>query len=177
MLGGLIVIEYGQGLICGTFGIFFSTTGFSIVKPEGGVDLGALLMFLASLTLAGYSAARHAVLLAKGQSMCDRYADIKRRLEIAGVDYAAYHDILYKKVRLPSNTRLYEYKLSAMERCMMDMKLNEFPVCVQHGDLTIKMAAHHESAVSVLVRKIEDKLLISPIKHCIILAGEDLYSI
>ena len=102
--------------------------------------------------------------------------DVKRRLEHLGVDYAAYHDILYKKVRLPSNTKLYEYKLNAMEKCLMDMKLNEFPVCIQNAGQSVKLPAHHDNSLAMLLKRIEDKMSISHIKHCIIHAGEDLYS-
>lgn len=102
--------------------------------------------------------------------------DVKRRLDNTGLHYAPYYDIFYKNVRLPGNTKLLEYNLAASEHCSMELKMNDFPVCIRSGTNTFKLMVHKEATVANLLRKIEDKIGCSPIKFGILHSGEDLYN-
>ena len=103
----------------------------------------------------------------------DTIHDVKLKLEKAGVPEARYCDVLYKKVKLPTNSKLMDYKLQG--RTQMELKMGEFPVQVMWATNTVKLTAQSEQPISDLLARIETKTGASPIKAAITFAGRNLY--
>ena len=105
----------------------------------------------------------------------DTIHDVKLKLEKAGVPEARYCDVLYKKVKLPTNSKLMDYKLQ--DRTQMELKMGEFPVQVMWATNTVKLTAQSEQPISDLLARIETKTGVSPIKAAITFAGRNLHGI
>ena len=105
----------------------------------------------------------------------DTVHDVKLKLEKIGVPEARYCDVLYKKVKLPTNSKLIDYKLH--DRTQMELKMGEFPVQVMWATKTVKLTAQSEQPISDLLTRIETKTGASPIKAAITFAGRNLYDI
>ncbi len=103
----------------------------------------------------------------------DSIHDLKLHLERVGVPEAKYCDVLYKKVKLPSNSKLMDYKL--VNRTHMELKMGEFPVEVISATNTVKLTAQSEAPMSELLASIEAKTGASPIKAAITFGGRNLY--
>ena len=105
----------------------------------------------------------------------DSIQDVKIKLEKIGVPEARYCDVLYKKVKLPPNSKLMDYKLQ--NRTQMELKMGEFPIQVMWATKTAKLTAQSQQPISDLLGKIETKTGVSPIKAAITFAGRNLYDI
>ncbi len=105
----------------------------------------------------------------------DTIHDLKLKLERARVPEARYCDVLYKKVKLPTSSKLQDYKLQA--RTQMELKMGEFPVRVMWATNTFQLTAQSVQPISDLLSKIEAQTGANAIKSAVLFAGKNLYDI
>ena len=105
----------------------------------------------------------------------DTIQDVKLKLERAGVPEARHCDVLYKKVKLPSSSKLQDYKLAP--RTQLELRMGEFPVQVMWATNTFQLIAQAQQPISDLLAKIQSNTGANPIKSAVLFAGRNLYEI
>ena len=82
IFGGIILMQYGFSLFFATFGIYFSTTIFTVYNKElGSVNEMVLAFSLANIITVIFMIYKIFMMQAKGQAFCCHFAAIKENLE------------------------------------------------------------------------------------------------
>lgn len=103
-------------------------------------------------------------------SQRDHVKDVKVRLQTAGHKDAVSYDLFFKKVRMPPQTRLSEYKLQ--NHTNLELKLCEFPVYVCQGSSAFAIQINNKSTVRDLINRIQEKSSLMTEKSQLIYKGE-----
>ncbi|ELT89875.1 hypothetical protein CAPTEDRAFT_200566 [Capitella teleta] len=103
-------------------------------------------------------------------SFKDQVKDVKSRLQMTGYKDVMYHDLYLKKVKMPPQSRLSDYKLQ--NNAQLELKLTEFPIYISHGPNAFAIPASTKWTVQELIAKITEKSSLVTDKCQLLYKGE-----